>query len=126
MESGKRNGRPELAKALALCKAEKATLVVAKMDRVGRRANASDLEIGVRAVVAQEERFLLCGETDPLLSTQLAEQRNELGEVRSLIARGDEEQSQAAQKKSFLFWLAVCGASVISWVAIIFGVRQLF
>jgi hypothetical protein len=71
------------------------------------------------------------GETDPLLSTQLAEQRNKLGEVRPLIARDDEEQSRATQtqqqpRRSILFWIAVCGVCVISWGAIILGVRQLF
>jgi len=33
IESGKRNDRPEIAKALAACKRHKATLVIAKLDR---------------------------------------------------------------------------------------------
>ena len=78
VESGKLqdgNGRPGLHKALRHCRATGAILVCSKLDRVGRRASyvlglldnsgvdvlfadsphASKLELGVRAVVAEEE-----------------------------------------------------------------------
>lgn len=73
--SGKRTDRPELAEALQHALAANAVLVCAKLDRIGRKAshvlslldnsgvdvrfadtpNASSLELGVLAVVAEQE-----------------------------------------------------------------------
>ena len=39
IESGKRSDRPELVKALAACKKARATLVIAKLDRLSRSAH---------------------------------------------------------------------------------------
>src|ERR1700733_1556185 len=39
IESGKRNDRPALAHALSLCRLHKATLVIAKLDRLARNVN---------------------------------------------------------------------------------------
>ena len=36
IETGKRNDRPELERALALCRKRKAKLVIAKLDRLSR------------------------------------------------------------------------------------------
>ena len=54
VESGKKNKRPLLLAALAQCKKQRATLIVAKLDRLGRRvsliANLMDSNTDFRAV----------------------------------------------------------------------------
>jgi Resolvase, N terminal domain len=52
VESGKRNDRPELEKALVACKRQKAKLIIAKLDRLGRNLAfiATLMESGVEFV----------------------------------------------------------------------------
>jgi DNA invertase Pin-like site-specific DNA recombinase len=52
VESGKRNARPELDKALAACRRHKAKLVIAKLDRLSRNLHfvTSVMESGVDRV----------------------------------------------------------------------------
>ena len=64
VESGRRNDRPELAKALDLCRRRKATLVIAKLDRLARNvafiANLMDADVDVVAVdMPEANRFTL-------------------------------------------------------------------
>jgi DNA invertase Pin-like site-specific DNA recombinase len=64
VESGKRNDRPALAKALSLCRKHRATLVIAKLDRLARNvAFISNLmESGVEFVAVdmpQANRFVV-------------------------------------------------------------------
>ena len=78
VESGKRNGRPELVKALAACKRQKAKLVIAKLDRLGRNLafiatlmesgvefvavdnpHANELTVHFLAAIAQHEREMI-------------------------------------------------------------------
>lgn len=87
VESGKRNDRPELEKALHRCKVTGATLVIAKLDRLSRDAHfllglqkagvrfkcadmpeVDSLTIGVLALVAQREREMISKRTKEALA----------------------------------------------------------
>lgn len=93
VESGKRNDRPELTKALHHAKVTGATLVVAKMDRLSRNAaflltlrdsgaklvaadnaDVNDMTVGILAVIAEEERKAISARTKAAL--QAAKARN--------------------------------------------------
>lgn len=91
VESGKRNDRPELDKALKRCRITGATLVVAKLDRLSRNAaflmtlrdsgstfvaadlsDANTMTIGVMASVAQYEREAISARTKAALAAAKA------------------------------------------------------
>lgn len=52
IESGRKNDRPQIAEALAMCRKEKATLVIAKLDRLSRNLAfiANLMESGVEFI----------------------------------------------------------------------------
>ena len=90
--SGKRTDRPQLEMALQHARAANATLIVAKLDRIGRVAShvlglldnagvevvfadnphASSLELGVLAVVAEQEGRAISGRTKAALQAAKA------------------------------------------------------
>jgi DNA invertase Pin-like site-specific DNA recombinase len=91
VESGKRNDRPELEKALASCKKQKAKLVIAKLDRLSRNLafiaalmdsgvefiavdnpHANKLTIHILAAVAQHEREIISARTSAALQAAKA------------------------------------------------------
>jgi DNA invertase Pin-like site-specific DNA recombinase len=82
VETGKRNNREALAKALALCRKEKAVLLIAKLDRLARNAafllnlrdsgvdfiavdmpHADRFTVGIMALVAEKEAELISQRT---------------------------------------------------------------
>lgn len=91
IESGKRNERPELAKAIHRAKVTGATLVIAKLDRLSRNAafllqlqdsgvrfvaadlpDACHLTVGILALVAQQEREAISARTKAALAAAKA------------------------------------------------------
>ena len=54
VESGKRNDRPAIAEALRLCRLHRATLIIAKLDRLARNVHfiSSLMEFGVEFIAA--------------------------------------------------------------------------
>lgn len=91
VESGRKNDRPELEKALDLARLTGATLVIAKLDRLSRNAaflltlqasgvrfvacdmpEANDLTVGIMALVAQQEREAISRRTKEALAAAKA------------------------------------------------------
>lgn len=91
IESGKRNARPELARALAACRRQKAKLVIAKLDRLSRNLafiaalmdagtefiavdnpHANRLTLHILAAVAQHEREMIAERTKAALQAAKA------------------------------------------------------
>lgn len=97
VETGKRADRPELAKAIALCKASNAKLLIAKLDRLTRDLHflttlekagidfvccdmpqANRLTIHILGAVAQQEREMITSRTKAALA-----------EIKAKIERGE-------------------------------------
>ena len=91
VESGKRNDRPQLAKAIHRAQVTGATLVIAKLDRLSRNAafllqlqesgvrfvaadmpDACHLTVGILALVAQQEREAISARTKAALAAAKA------------------------------------------------------
>lgn len=125
VESGKRNDRPELQKALKQCRLTGATLIVAKLDRLSRNAaflmtlrdsgvkfvaadlpEANTMTVGIMALVAQHEREAISSRTKAALAAAKARgralggRRSNSPDIRQSQPSGVLAASRAAQSRA--------------------------
>jgi DNA invertase Pin-like site-specific DNA recombinase len=114
IESGKRNDRPALAKALRLCRIQNATLIIAKLDRLARNVafisnlmesgveftavdfpQANRLTVHILAAVAEHEATMISARTKAALEAAKA-RGTVLGNPNRDIARHAHKGTQAS------------------------------
>lgn len=127
IESGKRDDRPKLADAMALCRVHGATLVIAKLDRLSRDAafliglqkagvrfvaadmpEANEMVVGIMAVVAQAERKMISNRTKSALQAvkargvKLGGFRGKVPTAENVQAATDARQARARARSADL------------------------
>lgn len=127
VETGKNNERPQLNKAIELCKKENATLLIAKLDRLSRNVgfiytlkdskvdfrccdmpDANAVTIGIMAVLAQDERERISQRTKAALAELKAKGKSlgspqnltDVARIRSLEKRKSNATSNENNKKA--------------------------
>jgi DNA invertase Pin-like site-specific DNA recombinase len=114
VESGKRNDRPAIAEALRLCRLHRATLVIAKLDRLARNVHfisslmesgvefiavdfpqANRLTVHILAAVAEHEATMISARTKAALGAAKARgvalggQRGEVKRMKEMAKKGN-------------------------------------
>jgi DNA invertase Pin-like site-specific DNA recombinase len=148
VESGKRaDNRPQLARALALCKVHGATLVIAKLDRLARNlafiANlmeagvefvavdfpqANRLTVHILAAVAEHERELISTRTKAALAAAKARGRKlgnpgnlkdrEKGRAGSLRVRREKASERASNLRTTIDEIRAAGVTSLRGLAL--------
>jgi len=136
VESGTRNDRPQIAAALAVCRARKATLVIAKLDRLARNVafisnlmesgvdfvacdnpNANRLTIHILAAIAEHERAMISERTKAALAAakargvKLGNPHLEIARRRALEVRRSRKPGPAPELVAIIVGLAAQGLS---------------
>jgi DNA invertase Pin-like site-specific DNA recombinase len=113
VESGKRNDRPAIAEALRLCRLHRATLIIAKLDRLARNVHfisnlmesdvefvavdfpqANRLTVHILAAVAEHEAAMISARTVAALAAakargaQLGGRRGDMARMEAMAAKG--------------------------------------
>lgn len=126
IESGKRNDRPAIAEALRLCRLHKATLVIAKLDRLARNVHfisslmesgvefvacdfpeANRLTVHILAAVAEHEAGMISARTKAALAAAkvrgvvLGGQRGSLERMSGMAAKGTRASAIVRQESAF-------------------------
>jgi DNA invertase Pin-like site-specific DNA recombinase len=142
VESGKRNARPELERALAACRKHKAKLVIAKLDRLSRNLafiatlmdsgvefvaadnpHANRLTVHILAAVAEHERAAISERTKAALAAakrrgvKLGGPRLNEARRRSIAVRSDLADAFAANVRPIIKEIQASGVSSMRGIA---------
>lgn len=142
IESGKRSDRPQLAEAMAACKREKATLVIAKIDRLARNVafianlmesgiefvavdmpHANKLTLHILSAVAEHEREMISARTKAALEaakargTKLGGRRDDAVYERMSATRSAQADAFAANVKPIIADIQRAGVTSYSAIA---------
>ena len=150
VESGKRSDRPKLDAALRLCRSTRATLLVAKLDRLARNVafvsalmeakvkfvcvdmpDANNLTIHILAAMAEHEAAMISARTKAALAAAKARGTKQIGGhrghwyIKTLAAQGHAaglkvRQDKAAERKAD--WLPAIEDIKASGVATLLGI----